>query len=59
MKKNVFSVMPKTLTDIGIGEKLDWFPKYVHSRRGCGLMLGFFPYVFVFFGNVSFPVVFF
>lgn len=50
--------MPKTPNDIGTGGKLDWFPEYKHSRGGCGFMLRVFSYVFVFFGNVRFPVFF-
>lgn len=57
-KKKIFSVMPKTPNDIGTGGKLDWFPEYKHSRGGCGFMLRVFSYVFVFFGNVRFPVFF-
>lgn len=50
--------MLKTLTDIGIGGKLDWFPKYMNSREGFGSLLGFCSYIFVYFGNVSFLVVY-
>lgn len=50
--------MSKTLTDTGAGGKLDWFPKYVNSRGCCGFLLRFFSYIFVFFGNVSFLVVY-